>query len=154
MAVREDFPDRSIQTALVSGGAGGEVGELSVGRSGLGDGIVAFRQGEFGNAAIVASRGHGAAGAVRGHVPKRWVKPVQATVSWLPAPSAVGPLSYNIVLDGHVEPTRQSSLLTAVVNPRGLSSGRHRLQILATDRDGQSTLSAPAKLLVAGGPRA
>ena len=71
VAVREDFPDGAVQTALVSGGAGGEVGELSVGRSGLGDGIVAFRQGEFGNAAIVAAAGDGAAGAVRGHRPER-----------------------------------------------------------------------------------
>ena len=38
------------------------------------------------------------------------------------------------------------------MNPRGLSSGRHRLQVLAIDRDGQSTLSAPASLLVAGVP--
>ena len=152
VAVREDFPNGSVQTALVSGGAGGEVGELSVGRSGLGDGIVAFRQGEFGNAAIVTSEATAPPAPFVVTVPKRWVKPSQVTVSWLPAPSAVGPLSYNIVLDGHVEPTRQSSLLTAAVNPRGLSSGRHRLQILATDRDGQSTLSAPAKLLVAGVP--
>ena len=26
----------------------------------------------------------------------------------------------------------------------------HRLQVLATDRDGQSTLSAPSELLIAG----
>lgn len=152
VAVREDFPDRSVQTALVSGGAGGEVGELSVGRSGLGDGIVAFRQGEFGNAAIVAAQATAPPAPFVITVPKGWLKPSQATVSWLPAPSAAGPISYNIVLDGHVAPTRQSILLTAAVNPHGLSSGRHRLQILATDRDGQSTLSAPDTLLVAGVP--
>ena len=45
VAVREDFPDGAVQTALVSGGAGGEVAELAVGRSGLGDGLIAFRQG-------------------------------------------------------------------------------------------------------------
>ena len=58
VAVREDFPSGAVQTALVSGGAGGEVGELAVGRSGLGDGLVAFRQGPLGNAAIVAAAGH------------------------------------------------------------------------------------------------
>ena len=46
VAVREDFPTGAVQTGLVSGGAGGEVGELSVvGRSGLHDGLVGFRQG-------------------------------------------------------------------------------------------------------------
>ena len=56
VAVREDFPDGAVQTALLSGGAGGEVGELSVGRSGLGDALVAFRQGPIGNASIVAAQ--------------------------------------------------------------------------------------------------
>ncbi len=63
--VREDFPGGAVQTALVSGGAGGEVGELAVGRSGLGDGLIAFRQGPLGNAAIVAARGNRAAGRTR-----------------------------------------------------------------------------------------
>ncbi len=55
VGVREDFPTGAVQTGLVSGGAGGEVAELAVGRSGLGDGLVAWRQGPLGDAAIVAS---------------------------------------------------------------------------------------------------
>ena len=152
VAVREDFPDGAAQTALVSGGAGGEVGELSVGRSGLGDGIVAFRQGEFGNAAIVASEATAPPAPFVVTAPKVWVKPSQASVSWLPAPTADGPVTYSVVLDGHVHPTRQGPSLSATVDPRGLSSGHHRLQILATDRYGQATLSAAASLLVAGTP--
>ena len=71
VAVREDFPGGAVQTALVSGGAGGEVGELAVGRSGLGDGIVAFRQGQFGNASIVAAQVTAPPGAVRRHGPEK-----------------------------------------------------------------------------------
>ncbi len=56
VGVLENFPSGAAQTALVSGGAGGEVAELAVGRSGLGDGIVGFRQGPLGNAAIVAAQ--------------------------------------------------------------------------------------------------
>ncbi len=151
VAVREDFPEGAVQTALVSGGAGGEVAELAVGRSGLGDGLIAFRQGALGNAAIVAAQATAPPDAFIVTVPKEWVRPSAAAVSWLPAESADGPLSYKIVLDGHVRPT-PAGVLAARVDPRGLSSGRHRLQILATDITGQSTLSAPATLLVDGSP--
>ncbi|HTQ68970.1 MAG TPA: hypothetical protein VMI13_09805 [Solirubrobacteraceae bacterium] len=152
VAVREDFPGGAAQTGLVSGGAGGEVGELSVGRSGLGDGIIAFRQGEFGNAAIVAAEATAPPAPFVVTVPKAWVRPSQARASWLPAPSAAGPITYRLVLDGHIERATVVGRLTAGIRPRGLSSGHHRLQVLAVDRDGQSTLSAPASLLVAGVP--
>jgi hypothetical protein len=38
------------------------------------------------------------------------------------------------------------------LSPRGLSDGAHGVQLLATDVDGQATLSAPAKLRVDGQP--
>ena len=91
VAVREDFPSGAVQTALVSGGAGGEVGELAVGRSGLGDGLVAFRQGPFGNAAIVAAQVTAPpAQPFVITVPKGWVRPAQARVSWQPATARTG----------------------------------------------------------------
>jgi len=151
VAVREDFPTGAAQTGLVSGGAGGEVDELSVGRSGLGDGIVAFRQGPFGDAAIVAAQVTAPPAAFVVSVPKEWVKPAGAKVSWLPAASADYPLTYQLVLDGHVV-SAQTSTFKASVDPRGLSSGTHRLQVLAIDRNGQSTLSSPLPLMIDGVP--
>jgi hypothetical protein len=151
VAVREDFPDGAVQTALVGGGAGGEVGELAVGRSGLGDGLVGFRQGPIGNAAIVAVQATAPPTEVVVSVPKTWVRPSQALVTWPPATSADGPLRYNVVLDGRelATPVGASQL---ELSARGLSSGRHRVQLLATDIDGQATLSAPSTLLVDGEP--
>ncbi len=151
VAIREDFPDGAAQTALVSGGAGGEVGDLAVGRSGLGDGLIAFRQGPFGNAAIVAAQATAPPAPFVLTVAKGWVKPSQAVLSWLPATSADGPLAYDVVLDGHVQPT-PAGVLQTHLDPRGLASGRHRVQVLATDIDGQTTLSAPSTLLVDGQP--
>jgi hypothetical protein len=151
VAVREDFPDGAVQTALVSGGAGGEVGELAVGRSGLGDGLVAFRQGQFGNASIVAAQATAPPVASILTLPKGWVKPAQAAVSWVPATSADGPLSYQVVLDGRRQPT-PGGAFQARLDTRGLSSGRHRVQVLATDINGQSTLSPPSTLLLDGVP--
>ncbi len=153
VAVREDFPSGAVQTALVSGGAGGEVGELAVGRSGLGDGLIAFRQGPFGNAAIVAAQASAPPEPSLLTAPKGWVKPAGAVVSWQPATSADGPLGYRVVLDGRLQPTPAGKFALRL-DPRGLGSGTHRVQVLATDIDGQSTLSAPVALRITGVPPA
>jgi hypothetical protein len=151
VAVREDFPEGGVQTALVSGGAGGEVAELSVGRSGLGDGLVGFRQGPFGDAAIVASQVTAPPEQFVVNVPHGWIRPSQATISWLPASSADGPLSYSVVLDGHLQPTPPDAFELRL-NPHLLGSGSHRVQVLATDIYGQSVLTTPSSLRVDGVP--
>jgi hypothetical protein len=149
VAVLENFPAGGAQTGLVAGGAGGEVSELSVGRSGLGDGLVGFRQGPFGNAAIVVSSVTAPPATLPFvlTLPKTWVRPAQALASWLPAVSGAGPLTYHVVVDGHPQPT-PGGVLAARIDTRGLRSGVHRVQVMATDRDGQSSLSAPAQLLL------
>ncbi len=151
LAIREDFPEGAVQTALASGGAGGPVGELSVGRSGLGDGIVGFQQGPIGNAAIVAVSVTAPAKHFALSAPNGWLKPSQAVVSWVAAQSANGPLGYRLVLDGRaLAPV--AGALQARLDPRGLGDGRHTVQVLATDIFGQSTLGAPATLRVDGQP--
>ena len=147
VAIREDFPDGAAQTGLVSGGAGGEVAELAAGRSGLGDAIVAFRQGPFGDAAVVAAEVTAPPVPFLLTSPHGWIRPSQATIAWQPATSGAAPLSYRVVLDGRV--LRTPPGFSMRLNPLTLASGRHRVQVLATDRNGQSTLTAPASLEVA-----
>jgi hypothetical protein len=151
VAVREDFPSGAVQTALVSGGAGGPIGELAVGRSGLGDGLVAFQQGPLGDAAIVAAQVTAPPATFVVSVPKGWIKPAQAQISWLPAASANGPLSYTVVLDGHRLATPAGAFALAL-DPRELGDGVHEVQLLATDAFGQSTLTPPSKLKIDGQP--
>jgi len=151
VGVREDFTSGAVQTALVSGGAGGEVAELAVGRSGLGDGLVAFRQGPLGDAAIVATQVTTPPQTFIINAPKGWVIPAQAVVDWLPATSANGPLGYRVLLDGRAQATRAGSL-SLRLDSRGLASGPHRVQVLATDIDGQAVLSPAATLRVDGSP--
>jgi hypothetical protein len=153
VAVREDFPDGAAQTALVSGGAGGPIGELAVGRSGLGDGIVAFQQGPLGDAAIVATQVSAPPSSFVTNVPKGWIKPSQADISWLPAASAEGPLTYTVVLDGHKLST-PAGTTSLTINPHELGDGIHEVQVLATDVYGQSTLSALSPLKIDGQPPA
>jgi hypothetical protein len=151
LAVREDFPSGAVQTALVSGGAGGPIDELAVGRSGLGDGVVAFQQGPIGNAAIVAASVSAPPSTFVVNVPKGWIKPLQAMISWQPAASANGPVSYSVVLDGHPLPTPAGAFALAI-EPRELGQGVHEVQVLATDAYGQATLTPPSKLKIDSRP--
>ncbi len=151
LAVREDFPTGAVQTALVGGGGGGPIGELAVARSGLGDGIVAFLQGQLGNAAIVAVHASAPPAQLVLGVPKGWAKPSQAIATWTPVLTSDGPASYTIVLDGHRVPTPVGATRLRL-SARGLGSGRHRVQLLATDIAGGSTLSAPSALRIDGVP--
>ena len=151
VAVREDFPNGAVQTGLVSGGAGGPVGELSVARSGLGDGLVAFRQGPLGDAAIVVDEITAPPVRFIAVVPEGWVRPAQATISWTEAESANGPLRYTVVLDGRRLPA-PAGALSLHLDPHGLGSGSHEVQVLATDRYGQSTLTRSTRIRIDGSP--
>jgi hypothetical protein len=153
VALREDFPDGAVQTGLLSGGGGGPVSELSVGRSGLGDGLVAFQQGPLGNAAIVAAEATAPPAELVVSTPNGWVKPARAEVSWEPALSADGPLSYEVILDGRALRTAAGAH-SLRIGSHGLGDGTHRVQVLATDIDGQATLSAPDDLRIDGRPPA
>jgi hypothetical protein len=151
VAVREDFPSGAVQTALVSGGAGGPIGELAVGRSSLGDGLVAFQQGALGDAAIVGAQVTAPPDTFVVSVPKGWIKPAQAQIAWEPASSANGPLTYTVVLDGRRLST-PSGVSTYTISPRGLGNGTHEVQMLASDIYGQVTLTSPSKLRIDGQP--
>ncbi len=151
VAVREDFPAGGVQTALVGGGSGGAVSDLAVGRSGLGDGLVAFLQGPLGNAAVVAAQVTTPPAEFPITVPRGWVKPRQAVIGWAPSASASGPLSYAVVLDGHRLPAPPGAT-SMTLNPHGLGNGVHKVQVLATDIFGQSTLTSAFQLKVAGAP--
>ncbi|MGA2321016.1 MAG: PKD domain-containing protein [Solirubrobacteraceae bacterium] len=151
VAVREDFPGGAVQTALIGGGAGGPVSELSVGRSNLGDGLVAFQQGPLGDAAIVATEVSAPPEQFVVSLPKGWLKPSQAVVSWQSVTSANGPLSYQVVLNGVRQPT-PAGVHELRLNPYRLADGIQRVQVLATDIEGESILTASSGLRVDGHP--
>ncbi len=151
VAVREDFPNGAVQTALVSGGAGGPIAELAVGRSSLGDGLVTFQQGPLGDAAIVASQVTAPPATFVISVPKGWKKPAQAQIAWAPAANANGPLTYTMVFDGRRLPT-PAGVSNFTINPHGLGDGIHKVQLLVVDIYGQATLTPPSTLRIDGQP--
>jgi hypothetical protein len=151
VGVREDFPNGAVQTALLSGGAGGPIGELAVGRSGLGDGLVAFQQGPVGDAAIVGAQVTAPPAPFAVTLPKTWVRPSKLHVAWAPGESANGPLTYQAVLDGRSVGSTQSGLAYAFP-PHSLSTGTHDIQVLATDIFGQQVLAPRSEVKVDGSP--
>jgi hypothetical protein len=151
VGVREDFPSGGVQTGLLSGAGGGPILQLGVGRSGLGDGLVAFQQGALGGAAIVGATISAPPKKFIVNVPKGWLKPAQAQISWEPASSADGPLRYAVVLDGHELPT-PAGALAYTFKPEDLGSGVHEVQLLATDQDGAQTLTPPTQMRIDAQP--
>jgi hypothetical protein len=151
VAVREDFAGGAVQTGFVRGGGGGPIGELGVGRSGLGDGLVGFLQGPVGNAAIAAAEVSAPPTQLLVEAPKGWLLPSRATVTWPPAASADGPLTYTVVLDGHPLAT-PAGVSAMSLDRHRLGSGRHLVALLATDITGGASLSAPVPLLIDATP--
>jgi len=72
-------------------------------------------------------------------------------LAWQPAATADGPLSYRAVLDGRPLRTPPGAMSLRLPGA-GLGDGAHRVQVLATDVDGESTLTPPAVLKVDGRP--
>lgn len=151
VAVRQEFPAGGSQTGLLYGPVGGPTSQLVGGGSGAGDALLAFRQGESGRFAIVADRVSAPPAKFPVTVPRRWVRPRRARVSWPVAPSAVGGLSYALIVDGR---TVRSDLTRRHLTPPPsvLASGVHRVQVMASDQLGGDVLSRPAKLRVDAQP--
>ncbi len=149
VAVRQEFRAGGAQTATISGGGGGPIGELSIGRSGAGDGLIAFRQGEAGRYAIVAERVSVPPAAFRVKPPKGWSRPGGVKLRWQAARSTVGDVRYTIFLNGNAV---RGNLRRRHFHPRPglLGNGVIPVQVQAADRLGQRLLSNRAKLRVDG----
>jgi hypothetical protein len=149
VAVRQEFPSGAAQTGIVSGGQGGPVAELSIGRSGAGDGLIAFRQGEAGRYAIVAERASAPPAAFKVKPPKGWQRPNAVRLKWQAAQSTAGGVRYSILIDGR--PVKRGlSRRRLHLRPALLGNGVVPVQVQATDGLGQQLLSNRAKLHVDG----
>ena len=153
VALREDFPSGAVQTALVSGGAGAKSLNCRSGAPASATG--SWRSARVRSATRRSSRR-------RGHAPpapfvlthaERLGAPVAGDRLLACRSSADGPTD----LPGGARRPRQvepAGGLSARIDTRGCAAGRHRVQVLATDIDGQSTLTAPASSLIDGRRRA
>jgi hypothetical protein len=151
VVVRQEFPGGELQTGLLYGPLGGSVTELSGSAVASGDALLVFCQGESGQLAIVADHVSAPPASFGVEVPQKWVLPTRAKVSWQPPVSAVGGLTYGLVLDGRVI---RSDLRRRRITPPAalLGSGVRKVRVIATDRLGGEVVSKSVKLRVDGQP--
>lgn len=149
VVVRQEFPEGELQTGLLYGPLGGAVSQLVGAGAGSGDALVVFCQGESGQLAIVADHVSAPPESFGVIVPKKWVRPQRARISWSPPATAVGGLSYTLVLDGRVVRSRITSR-RFTPPPALLGSGIRKVRVIATDGLGGEVISSAMKLRVDG----
>lgn len=149
VAVRQEYPSGAAQTGILFGAQGGPVSDLAIGRSGRGDGLIAFLQGEPGHYEVVAERASAPPASFEVEAPSGWVKPAKAMLRWQAAGSAVGEVRYSVLVAGR---TIKAGLRRLRFHPRPAQtgSGIRPVRVLATDGLGQQLLSRAVKLRVDG----
>lgn len=136
--------------AVLSVPSGGPVDELDAAGSGLGDALVAFRQGGDAAGAIAVGVLDGPPQPFHAFAPAGWVRAGRARVTWDPAGDALGAVRYRLVVDGHRLPGQYGR--ARLPYRGGLDDGRYRVAVLATDASGQQTLSTSTTLKVDSTP--
>lgn len=147
VVAQERRADGVDESTSLSAPGGGEIGGLAMGGSGLGDAIVAWRQGAEGNSQLAVAVVDAPPDPFLVLLPNGWQRKPKVRIAWDRSPNAVGGVSYSVSVDD--EPVREGlRTLSAVLKPDDLANGRHKIQIFASDDLGQETGSRTGQLLV------
>jgi PKD domain len=147
VAIQERRADGVNEPATLSALHGGAVGRLVLGGSGLGDAIVAWRQGTGAGAQIAAAVVDAPPDPFLVLLPDGWRRGRRIPIAWDRALSAIGGLTYAVSIDDEpvIEGLRR---LRARLTRDDVGDGRHRVQVFAIDDAGQETGSRAGRLLV------
>jgi len=153
VSVQERRADGVVEPTELSAPRGGKVGELALGGSGLGDGIVAWEQGAGENKQVVAAVVDAPPDPFLVLLPNGWQRKGRIKIAWDRTLNAIGGVRYSVSVDD--EPVIESlRRLHAHLSRDDVDDGRHRVQIFAVDDAGQETGSRTGRLLVdRNGPR-
>ena len=148
------LPSGAVQTALLRRRVpAARSANWRSGAPGWATGSIGFLQGQLGNAAIVAAHAIGAAHPARHERAQRLGQARAGARSAGSRRQRQRTARLPVVLDGHRRsPAGTSS--SCASTPAASAAGAHRVQVLATDIDGQATLSAPSALRIDGVPPA
>jgi hypothetical protein len=147
VAVRELRADGVDESTALSAPGGGPIGNLTLGGSGLGDAIVAWRQGNGPKAQIAAAVVDAPPNTFLVEVPDGWQRKATMRVKWNAAENAVGVLRYSVSVDDETI-GKKTTKLHALLKSRRIGDGRHKLQVFAVDGSGQETGSRKGVLRV------
>ena len=147
VAVQEQRADGVDEPTTLSAAAGGVVTRLTLGGSGLGDAILAWKQGTGAGSQIAAAIVDAPPDPFLVLLPDGWRRGKRIPISWDHSPSAIGKVRYSVSVDD--EPVAESlRRLRARLTRDDIGDGRHRVQIFAIDGAGQETGSRTGRLLV------
>jgi len=150
VAVRQEQGEGRVQTGLLAGAEAGEVSGLGLGADENGDAIVGFMQTAGPRREVVAAGITGPPSSFDVLAPKRWVRPSGARLRWTAPASAGAGVDYTVLLDG--DPVAIVTGRSVLPAPAALGNGISRVQVIATDGQGQTSVSAPVKLRVDARP--
>lgn len=147
VSVQERRADGVDEATDLSAPRGGAVGRLVLGGSGLGDAVLAWKQGSGANAQIAATIVDAPPDPFLVLLPSGWQRQPKLRIAWDHSPNAIGGVRYSVSVDD--EPVREGLRgLRATLKRGDVANGRHRIQIYATDTVGQETGSRVGHLLV------
>jgi hypothetical protein len=151
VAVVQQFAAGGEQVGLLNGDQSGAVSGLAIGRAGTGDALIGFLQGSPGHYEVVGDRISAPPATLTARVPKKWMTPRQVVLRWQRPQSAVGGLTYSVLLGGR--PVKQD-LVGLSFRPGAalLGNGTQQVQVMAVDGLGGEVLSEPLMLRVDGEP--
>jgi len=147
VALLERRADGTPFSRILTAPGGGDVAQLLLSGSGLGDALAAFQQGTGANTQIAASAIDAPPGAFAVATPADWTAAAKIPLTWDAAPHAIGGVTYDVQVDGEdvAEGLRgTSSTLTKTT----VDDGTHKVQVVATDAAGQTTSSVDSDLMV------
>lgn len=153
VGVQERRADGVVEPTELSAPRGGKVGRLTMGGSGLGDAILAWRQGSGDNVQIAAAVVDAPPDPFLVLLPNGWQRKRRIPIAWDRTLNAIGGVRYSVSVDDEpvVEGLRR---LHARLSRDDVEDGRHRVQVFATDEAGQETGSRTGRLRVdRSGPR-
>jgi hypothetical protein len=143
--VHEQFPDGTSQIASLSAPFTGPISGLTIGPTGHGDAAFGFEQGSGSSAQIAVAVVKAPPAGFNVHSPNAWVRPARAKLSWDKPINSLGPLTYSVLLDGHLV-LDDVHRLHLTLPARGLGENRYKVTVRATDEAGQQVTS-PATIL-------
>jgi hypothetical protein len=151
VALRQEFPDGAWQESFLTAQVSGVVADLSAAGSGLGDELLAFRQGSGTQTRVVAGMAQAPPKQFYVQAPHGWVRASGATVEWQPALDTLGSVTYSVIVDGRLVAHGLQGLSDRLRGQQ-LGDGVRHVQVLATDNLGQETMSSPVSLKVQSNP--
>lgn len=147
VAIEQDLADGRSAKGHVAANVGGSIADLTLTGSGLGDALVAFRQGQGADGQIAATAVQAAPSPFVASGPIVWVRPRSAVLSWQRPTDEFGPITYSAVVDGVVR-ARGLTGTRYRLDQRGLTTGVYSVAVIATDGAGQQVLSSSGTLMV------